>query len=97
MKVPVKTQVKHDQSGNPFPEVDPDKAKQIQIAENGKYYSVYGPPEAMGAYVGFWAKMKANYPDIEGEKKGSIQQAMRHCISEKKGIGIQDVRVRVAV
>ncbi len=41
--------------------------------------------------------MKASYPDIEGEKKASIEQAIRHCCPEKKGIEAKDVKVRISV
>ena len=62
-------------------------------AVRGKIYTIYHPKEAVGVWVGYWAKI---FPSLNGEKKTTLEAAISHAQSEQPGDQRERILVRVA-
>ena len=77
--------------------VTTEKANELCSEFGGKWYSIYGPPEATGVWLGSWSKVIRTYPKLNGQKKNTCEQAIRDCVTEDPGNAIQKIIIRTAL
>lgn len=74
-----------------YPEVLLAQAKHLGWKKGGKWYSVWTPPEAKGAWLGSWTKICVGYPKAKGEGAPDGETAVSRC-----KVGNAHVPVRLA-
>ena len=77
--------------------VSTEKANELCSEFGGKWYSIYGPPEATGVWLGSWSKIIRTYPKLNGQKKNTCEQAIRDVSSEDPENAIQKIIIRTAL
>ena len=74
------------------------QAAVLQKAHGGTFYAIWGPSGAVGPWLGSWSRIIRSFPKLQGEKKGSAQLAVNHCITENPDVAVgNSMKVRIAL